>query len=111
MVINGDFPCSVILQQFLDHGGATALGLMTPVSIARKEILKKMKNRPRAEHILFNFGEIDCRRAAWKYANDTQQDIYTVIEETLENYFTLHLLIQFSYWGTQIYLSSEQFFL
>ena len=93
MIINGDFPRSVVLQ-FLDHGGATALGLMTPVSIARKDILKKMKNRPKAEHILFNFGEIDCRRAAWKYANDTQQDIYTVIEEALENYFTFINTIQ-----------------
>ena len=53
-----------------------------------------MENKPRAEHIIFYFGEIDCRRAAWKYANDTQQDIYTVIEETLENYFAFINTIQ-----------------
>ena len=93
MVINGYFSRSVVLQ-FLAYGGATALGLMTPVSIARKEILKNMENKPRAEHIIFYFGEIDCRRAAWKYANDTQQDIYTVIEETLENYLAFINTIQ-----------------
>ena len=93
MIINGDFPRSVVLQ-FLDHGGATALGLMTPVSVARKHVLETMKKKPKTEHILFYFGEIDCRRAAWKYANDTQQDIYKVIEETLENYFAFINTIQ-----------------
>ena len=93
MVKTGYFSGSVVLQ-FLAYGGATALGLMTPVSVARKHVLETMNKKPKAEHILFYFGEIDCRRAAWEYANDTQQDIYKVIEETLENYFAFINMVQ-----------------
>jgi surface carbohydrate biosynthesis protein len=79
------------------HGGATAFGLTNPDSQAGvlRTTQRIAQRLPLADRVVVHFGEVDCRRAAWKAAAVAGQPIEAMIAESvahLEAYVTQQIL-------------------
>lgn len=80
-----------------EFGGATAYGLGNPASqagalAATRQLRERMAQ---AERVVVNFGEVDCRRAAWKAAVSSGKPIEQEIAESaarLEAYLAQEIL-------------------
>jgi len=80
-----------------EFGGATAYGLGNPSSQAGAlAATRQLRARlAQADRVLVHFGEVDCRRAAWKAAAVSGRSIEQTIAESvtqLENYVRAELL-------------------
>ena len=80
-----------------EFGGATAFGLGNPSSQAGTlAATRQLKARiAQADRVLVQFGEVDCRRAAWKAAAVSGRPIEEMIAQSaaqLENYVRRELL-------------------
>lgn len=80
-----------------EYGGATAFGLGNAASQsgALKGTQQIRQRLGQADRVLINFGEIDCRRAAWKAAAVSGRSIEETIDESvqhLEAYVTREIL-------------------
>ena len=66
-----------------EFAGATAFGLANTASVsgAQKGTRELRQNIQRADRVIINFGEIDCRRAAWKASETSGR----TIDETIAN--------------------------
>ena len=78
------FDRSVHLECY-EFAGATAFGLGNPESIsgAQKRTRELRQQIMNADHIIINFGEIDCRRAAWKAAETSGRTIDEAIASSV----------------------------
>jgi hypothetical protein len=90
------FGDSVHLECY-EFAGATAYGLGNAASESGAlAATRKLAPRiARADRVLVNFGEIDCRRAAWKAAADTGRPVEELIgqaAERLEAYVSREIL-------------------
>ena len=76
------------LLEVHDIGGATAYGLANPESGSGSGavIRRRLKARPVYARLLFFFGEVDCRRAAWAAAAKLGRPIDWVIEDAVARY-------------------------
>jgi hypothetical protein len=90
------FDGAVHLESY-EFAGATAYGLANPGSDSGA-LAATRQLRPRiarADRVLVQFGEIDCRRAAWKAALDSRRPVEETIRESaahLENYVAREIL-------------------
>ena len=80
-----------------EFGGATAYGLGNPSSQAGAlAATRQLRTRiAQADRVLVQFGEVDCRRAAWKAAAASGRPIEEMIAQSvaqLENYVKRELL-------------------
>jgi surface carbohydrate biosynthesis protein len=78
------FGRSVHLECY-EFAGATAFGLGNPESISgaqkgTRELHQQMAN---ADRVIINFGEIDCRRAAWKAAETSGRTIDETVADSV----------------------------
>lgn len=68
-----------------EFAGATAFGLanMESMSGAQKGTRELRQNIRHADRVIINFGEIDCRRAAWKAAETSGRTIDETISDSV----------------------------
>jgi hypothetical protein len=78
------FDRSVHLECY-EFGGATAFGLGNAESIsgAQKGTRELRQQMAKADRVIINFGEIDCRRAAWKAAETSRRTIDEAIADSV----------------------------
>jgi hypothetical protein len=87
----------VVHFECLEFGGATAFGLGNPASQSGA-LHGTRQAQPRmrvADRVIINFGEIDCRRAAWKAAATESRPIEDTIADSsahLEAYVAREIL-------------------
>jgi surface carbohydrate biosynthesis protein len=79
------------------HGGATAYGLTNPESQsgALRTTQRLAPRLPLADRVVVHFGEVDCRRAAWKAAATEGRPVEAMIAEAvahLEGYVSQYIL-------------------
>ena len=90
------FDAAVHLECY-EFAGATAFGLgnISAETGALKATRQLRPNIAQADRVLINFGEIDCRRAAWKAAVDSGRTIEQTIADSaaqLEKYVSQEIL-------------------
>lgn len=70
-----------------EFGGASAYGLMNQQSRtgARAQISKLRARIAKAQRILLNFGEVDCRRAIWKASVDLGKPVDELVHASAEH--------------------------
>lgn len=83
----GAVPAPYFLEAH-DIGGATAYGLsnLESESGGGTRIHQRLREDPTYARLLFFFGEVDCRRAAWAAAARSARPIDEIIDDAIGNY-------------------------